>query len=175
MGLNPRSGPYQPQDFQQGTYLLSASVAPFVKMMNTDLVFYLFPHLPLLQLLWLSYCSSDIQVTPNLEAWHPLVLQPRTLSPKSESFGSPSKCHLLQEELSNHLLKRGSPLPNHPNAPPQIHVLHHTSQHQNNTINSIITLEKEMAAHSSILAWRIPWAEEPGELQSMGSQSIRHN
>ena len=30
--------------------------------------------------------------------------------------------------------------------------------------------EKEMAAHSSILAWRIPWTEEPGELQSMGSQ-----
>ena len=32
-------------------------------------------------------------------------------------------------------------------------------------------LEEEMAAHSSILAWRIPWTEEPGGLQSMGSQS----
>jgi len=32
-------------------------------------------------------------------------------------------------------------------------------------------LEKEMATHSSILAWRIPWTEEPGELQYMGSQS----
>ena len=31
-------------------------------------------------------------------------------------------------------------------------------------------LEKEMATHSSILAWRIPWSEEPGELQSMGLQ-----
>ena len=31
-------------------------------------------------------------------------------------------------------------------------------------------LEKEMAIHSSILAWRIPWTEEPGGLQSMGSQ-----
>ena len=31
-------------------------------------------------------------------------------------------------------------------------------------------LEKEMATHSSILAWRIPWTEEPGGLQSMGSQ-----
>ena len=31
-------------------------------------------------------------------------------------------------------------------------------------------LEKGMATHSSILAWRIPWAEEPGRLQSMGSQ-----
>ena len=32
-------------------------------------------------------------------------------------------------------------------------------------------LEEEMAPHSSILAWRIPWTEEPGGLQSMGSQS----
>ena len=31
-------------------------------------------------------------------------------------------------------------------------------------------LEKEMTTHSSILAWRIPWAEEPGKLQSVGSQ-----
>ena len=31
-------------------------------------------------------------------------------------------------------------------------------------------LEKDMATHSSILAWRIPWKEEPGRLQSMGSQ-----
>ena len=31
-----------------------------------------------------------------------------------------------------------------------------------------------MATHSSILAWRIPWTEEPGELQSMGSQRVRH-
>ena len=36
-------------------------------------------------------------------------------------------------------------------------------------------LEEEMAAHSSILAWRIPWTEEPGGLQSMGSQGVRHN
>ena len=36
-------------------------------------------------------------------------------------------------------------------------------------------LEKEMAIHSSILAWRIPWTEEPGGLQSTGSQRVRHN
>ena len=35
--------------------------------------------------------------------------------------------------------------------------------------------EKEMAIHSNILAWRIPWAEEPGRLQSMGSKRIRHD
>ena len=33
------------------------------------------------------------------------------------------------------------------------------------------SLEKEMATHSSILAWEIPWTEEPGQLQSIGSQS----
>ena len=36
-------------------------------------------------------------------------------------------------------------------------------------------LEKEMATHSTILAWRIPWTEEPGGLQSMGSQRVRHD
>ena len=36
-------------------------------------------------------------------------------------------------------------------------------------------LEMEMATHSSILAWRIPWTEEPGRLQSMGLQRVRHN
>ena len=36
------------------------------------------------------------------------------------------------------------------------------------------SLEKEMAAHSSILAWKIPWTEEPGGLKSMGSQRVRH-
>ena len=37
------------------------------------------------------------------------------------------------------------------------------------------SLEKGMATHSSILAWRIPWTEEPGGLQSMGSQRVGHN
>jgi len=36
-------------------------------------------------------------------------------------------------------------------------------------------LENGMATHSSILAWRIPWTEEPGGLQSMGSQRVRHD
>ena len=36
-------------------------------------------------------------------------------------------------------------------------------------------LEKEMATHSRILAWRIPWTEELGGLQCMGSQRVRHN
>ena len=36
-------------------------------------------------------------------------------------------------------------------------------------------LETEMAIHSSVLAWEIPWTEEPGGLQSTGSQRLRHN
>ena len=36
-------------------------------------------------------------------------------------------------------------------------------------------LEKEIATHLSILAWEIPWTEEPGGLQSMGSQIVGHN
>ena len=36
-------------------------------------------------------------------------------------------------------------------------------------------LEKEMAIHSSILTWEIPWAEKPGGLQSKGSQRVRHS
>ena len=38
-----------------------------------------------------------------------------------------------------------------------------------------VPLEKEMATHSSILAWKIPWMEEPGRLQSMGSQIVGHD
>ena len=36
-------------------------------------------------------------------------------------------------------------------------------------------LEKEMATHSSILAWKMPWTEEPSRLQSMGSQRVGHD
>ena len=36
-------------------------------------------------------------------------------------------------------------------------------------------LEEGMATHSSILAWKIPWTEEPGGLQPMGLQRVRHN
>ena len=37
------------------------------------------------------------------------------------------------------------------------------------------TLKKEMATHSSILAWKIPWTEKPGRLQSMGSLRVGHD
>ena len=36
-------------------------------------------------------------------------------------------------------------------------------------------LEKEMATHSSVAAWRVPWTEEPGGLQSMGSKKVGHD
>ena len=43
------------------------------------------------------------------------------------------------------------------------------------SLDQEVPLEKEMATHSSILAWKIPWTEEPGRLQSMGSQRVGHN
>ena len=39
----------------------------------------------------------------------------------------------------------------------------------------VVPLEKEMATHSSILAWKIPWMEEPGRLQPMGSKRVGHD
>ena len=56
-----------------------------------------------------------------------------------------------------------------------------TPTNTGNTRDSSLTLgqedalEKEIATHSSVLAWRIPWIEEPGELQSIGLQSIGHD
>ena len=47
------------------------------------------------------------------------------------------------------------------------------SQHRTSGIN--LTMEKEMATNSSILAWRIPWTEEPGGLQSIRLQRVGHN
>ena len=44
-----------------------------------------------------------------------------------------------------------------------------------NYIYIYIYTEKAMAPHSSTLAWKIPWVEEPGRLQSMGSQRVGHN
>ena len=43
------------------------------------------------------------------------------------------------------------------------------------SLRQIDPLEGEMATHSNIVAWRIPWTEEPGSLQSMGSQRVGHN
>ena len=43
------------------------------------------------------------------------------------------------------------------------------------SLNGDDPLEEFMATHSSILAWRIPWTEESGGLQSMGSKRVRHN
>ena len=53
--------------------------------------------------------------------------------------------------------------------------LHATQEIQVQSLGQEDSLEKEMATHSSILAWKIPWTEEPGGLQSMGSQRVGHN
>ena len=50
-----------------------------------------------------------------------------------------------------------------------------TQETQVQSLSQEDPLEKGMVTHSSILAWRVSWTEEPGELQSIGSQRIRHD
>ena len=50
-----------------------------------------------------------------------------------------------------------------------------TQETQVQSLDQEDPLEKEIATHSSILAWRIPWTEEPGGLQSMGFQRVGHD
>ena len=50
-----------------------------------------------------------------------------------------------------------------------------TEETQLRSLDQEDPLEKEMATHWSILAWRIPWTEEPGRLQSVGSHTVRHD
>ena len=54
-------------------------------------------------------------------------------------------------------------------------VMQDTQEMQVQSLGQEDPLGEEMATHSSILAWEIPWTEEPGRLQSMGSQRVRHN
>ena len=53
--------------------------------------------------------------------------------------------------------------------------MHETQETQVQSLGWKDPLEEEMATASSILAWKIPWMEEPGGLQSMGSQRVRHD
>ena len=50
-----------------------------------------------------------------------------------------------------------------------------TQETQVQSLNRDNPLEKEIAIHSSTLAWKIPWTKEPCRLQSMGSQRVKHN
>ena len=56
-----------------------------------------------------------------------------------------------------------------------LHAMQETQETWFRSLGQEDPLEKEMATHSCILAWRIPWTEEPGGLESMGVQRIRHD
>ena len=82
----------------------------------------------------------------------------------------------------NYKLARGSksylPLSNEENRFPGGSVVKNLPAKQEMQVQSLgweDPLEEEMATHPSILAWRIPWTEEPGRLWSMGSQRVRHD
>ena len=65
-----------------------------------------------------------------------------------------------------------------PWASPVVQVIKHLPAVRETRVQSLgwkDPLEKEMATHSSTLAWKIPWTEEPGRLQCMGLQRIRHD
>ena len=64
-------------------------------------------------------------------------------------------------------LPRGSVVKNSP-------AMQETQETQIQPLDRENPLEKGMATHSSILAWRSPWTEEPGRLQSVGSERVRH-
>ena len=93
--------------------------------------------------------SASASVLPmNIQGWFPLGL-----------IGLIS---LLSKRLSSLLQHHSS----------KASILHHSTFFGNGTQSS---LEKEAATHSTILAWRIPWTEESGRLQSMGSQKVGHH
>ena len=90
--------------------------------------------------------------------------------PKKAVHLSPEK-HLFPEKNFAHLqlVLRGFPgSPDGKNLPA-------VQETQVQSLGQKDPLEKEMETHSSIPACRIPWTEEPGELQSMGSQRVRHD
>ena len=55
------------------------------------------------------------------------------------------------------------------------HVTWNPSKYTVDTFSGELTKEKTMAPHSSTLAWQVPWTEEPGRLQSMGSLGVGHD
>ena len=66
-------------------------------------------------------------------------------------------------------------LPDHPGMPPPSFVLPSQFHPEYKKASLVTQMEKAMAPHSSTLAWKIPWMEEPSRLQSMGSLRVRHD
>ena len=73
----------------------------------------------------------------------------------------------------NDMIKYG--LPQCGSAVKNLPAMQETGETQVQSLGWAEPLEEEMATHSSILAWEIPWTEEPGRLQSIASQRIRHD
>ena len=76
-------------------------------------------------------------------------------------------------ELLNHMIILGFPVDSRGKEPACQYRRH--NEPQVSSLDQEDTLEEGMAIHSSILPWRIPWTEEPGGLQSIGLQRVRHD
>ena len=100
-------------------------------------------------------------------------------------WGCPHLCVIYMSEVSvsavgdeNHSSASVSISPVRPQGFPGGAVVKNLPATQETRVQSLgreDPLEKEMATHSSILAWRIPWTEEPRRLQSMGLQRVEHD
>ena len=128
-------------------------------------------------------CLSSLWCHPTISSCHPLLLPPlifpsiRVFSnksvllirwPKDWSFSfsiNPSNEYSFRMDWLDLLAVQGDSQESSPTS---------QSKSINNSVHSFL-LEKEMATHSSTLAWKIPRLGEPGRLQSMGSQRVRHD
>ena len=96
---------------------------------------------------------KNVQTTTQLHSFHMLAKKK-----KKNAHNSPSQASTVWASLVAQMVK-------------------HLPEMQKTRVQSLgqkDPLEKEMATHSSILAWKIPWMEEPGRLQSMGSLRVGH-
>ena len=109
-----------------------------------------------------------------------------SLRPHGSQHARPPVHHHLPEFTQTHVHRVGEDIqPSHPLSsafPPAPNPSQHqslfqwvNSSHEVAKVLEFHALEKEMATHSSILAWRIPGTEEPGGLPSMGSHRVRHD
>ena len=110
---------------------------------------------------------------PKQEFWSGLSL------PSPGDLPNPGlNSHLLRLLLWRHILYPSEPSGKHQGVGPVPRIFLPVQEPQEKQVQSLgweDPLEEEMAAHSSILAWRIPWTEEPGGLQSIGLQRVEHN
>ena len=106
--------------------------------------------------------SESLRYVRPSERAHGTPFPPITASPPSPKHTYTLHCLVLGQSINHSGATSGKNLPAN-------------ARDAGSIPGSGRSLEEEMAPHSSILAWRIPWMEEPGGLQSVGLQTVGHN